>query len=90
MAVKVRVKLLAGLRHAADAEEVELTFDAEPSLDEIVEELSRRLPRLGAALRELSRRGIEVIAVVNGVAVDRRARVRDGSTVYLMPPTSGG
>ena len=90
MPARIRVRFLGALRHALGAEEVVVEARNEPTVDELLDLIEERLPGFKRVLRELEDRGIGALAVVNGVALRRGDRVRDGATVYFKPPTSGG
>ena len=90
--MRVRVRLVSLLREAVGgAREVELELPGgEASLDEVLRALFSRYPRLGELVKQLEERGLNIVYMVDGEAGDGSRRVRDGSTVTILPPASGG
>lgn len=91
--MRVRVRLVSLLRDAVDGSasvELEIPGRSEASLGEVLEELYKRYPRLGRLVEELDRRGLTVVYTVNGQGAGPGDTVRDGDTVALLPPASGG
>lgn len=89
----VRVRLVSLLRDAVDGRasvELELPGRSEASLGEVLEELYKRHPRLRRLVEELNRRGLTVVYTVNGQGTEPGDMVKDGDTVALLPPASGG
>ncbi|MQC19089.1 MAG: hypothetical protein DWG83_00750 [Chloroflexi bacterium] len=83
--VQITVRLFAGLREAAGADRLTETFDGEhvtiedlrTRLDERYERLRPHLPRVAIALNE-------------EYVLDADEALKDGDTVALIPPISGG
>ncbi len=88
--VRITVKLVGALRHAVGVDTLILEFPFEPSLEQVFEEINKRVKDFSKVVEELKRRGIDVIAVADGVGVKPDTRLRDGTILYIMPPTSGG
>jgi molybdopterin synthase catalytic subunit len=81
--VQIRVLLFASLREAAEASELTLRLGPEARAHDVLDELAQRLPgRL--ALLERS------VLAVNEEYATPDLSLRDGDTVAVIPPVSGG
>ncbi len=87
--MRVRVRLVSLLRDAVGGRslvEVELP-GSEASLEDVLRALYEQYPSLARLVEKLRERGLEVLAVLeNG----REGGVKEGDTVVLLPPASGG
>ena len=87
--VRVKVVFLGALRHALNVKEVYVEGEKLTG-GELLKRLGEVVKGFNETVRELERRGVGVIVVRNGVALRSDDLLRDGDTVYVMPPTSGG
>ena len=83
-AMRIEVKLFAGLREAAGTGEVEVELDSGTTATGLVDELKGR-PGLGPVLEEMP-----VRVAVNRAYVDGDTELSQGDEVALVPPISGG
>ncbi len=87
--MRVRVRLVSLLRDAVGGRslvEVELP-GSEASLEDVLQAIYEQYPSLARLVEKLRERGLEVLVVPeNG----REGSVKEGDTVVLLPPASGG
>ena len=90
--MRVRVRLVSLLREAVGGrQELELELPGDSArLGDVVKALYERYPSLGKLVRELEDRGLNIVYMVNGQGASEDAAVRDGDTVTVLPPASGG
>ncbi len=88
---RVRVKLVSLLRDAVDgAHEIMLEVRNGSSLGDAIRQLFSQYPRLGKLVEELSKRGLDVLFVLNGKETSLNAEIKDGDEIVILPPASGG
>jgi molybdopterin converting factor small subunit len=82
-AVRVRVRLGAGLSRFADAPLLSVDLDEGSSVDDLLSALGAQQPSLAPALPS-------ALPVVSGTQVEREQRLRAGDEVALLIPVAGG
>jgi molybdopterin converting factor small subunit len=82
-AVRVQVRLGAGLATAAGRRRLTLALPEGASVNTLLEELSEREPELAAGLDS-------ALPVVRGTHADRDQALSDGDDVALLIPVAGG
>jgi MoaD family protein len=87
----IRVRLVSLLREAVGgAREVVIEAEGERTLEEVLEDLFRRYPRLRSLIEELEQRDMNIVYMVNGSSAEPGARLRPGDVLTILPPASGG
>lgn len=88
---RIRVKLVSLLRDAVNGvNEIMLEVRNGSKLGDAIEQLFTQYPRLGKLVEDLSKRGLDVLFVLNGKETSLNAEIRDGDEVVILPPASGG
>ncbi len=88
---RIRVKLVSLLREAVGgASELILEIDEGVKLSDVLKHLFEKYPGLGKLVEDLSRRGLDVLFVLNGKETSLSAEVKDGDELVILPPASGG
>ena len=88
---RIRVKLVSLLREAVGgASELILEVDEGAKLSDVLKHLFEKYPRLGKLVEDLSRRGLDVLFVLNGKETNLGAEIKDGDELVILPPASGG
>jgi len=87
--LRVRVRLVSLLRDAVGGRslvEVELP-GSEASFEDVLKALYEQYPSLARLVEKLRERGLEILVVSEK---GREGGVKEGDTVVLLPPASGG
>jgi len=88
---RIRVKLVSLLREAVGGvSELILEIDEGAKLSDVLKHMFEKYPRLGKLVEELSRRGLDVLFVLNGKETNLSAEIKDGDELVILPPASGG
>jgi molybdopterin converting factor subunit 1 len=81
--MRVKVLLFAALREAAGASQLDLTLEESANGSAVLDELAQRLPERRALLDRSA-------LAVNEVYASADVTLREGDTVAVIPPVSGG
>jgi len=88
---RIRVKLVSLLREAVGgASELILEIEEGAKLGDALKRLFEKYPSLGKLVEELSKRGLDVLFVLNGKETSLSAEIKDGDELVILPPASGG
>ncbi|MBV8930266.1 MAG: MoaD/ThiS family protein [Mycobacteriaceae bacterium] len=82
--IMVTIRYFAAARAAAGTESEKVGIPADTTIAEVIENLSRRDPKIASILRRCS-------FLCDGIAVrDPSAALSDGHTIDVLPPFAGG
>lgn len=81
--ITVRLKLFASIRDICGFSEQDISYEKPVSVNFIIQELSEKYP-------ELSARKYNLLIAVNEDYTDAGTILKNGDTVALFPPVSGG
>lgn len=85
MNITITVRLFATLKEITGQESLELEFDGEPTVEELMRRVAERVPEIKEVLE--TRR---VFISINQEMAQKNDIVKDGDEVALLPPFSGG
>ncbi len=88
--VRIRVKYLLWLRDKTGISEEVIVLPGSPSLEELIRIIMDKHPELRDLLKNLLGPDNPIIITVNGKTINRNIVLKDGDTVKLIPPVSGG
>ncbi len=88
--VRIRVKYLLWLRDKTGISEEVIVLPGSPSLEELIRTIMDKHPELRDLLKNLLGPDNPIIITVNGKTINRNIVLKDGDTVKLIPPVSGG
>lgn len=81
--IKIRLKLFASMKDICGFSERDLSFEKPASVNELIDKLAALHPAVA------EKKGILLVAV-NEDYTDTDAILKDGDTVAIFPPVSGG
>ncbi len=88
--VRIRVKYLLWLRDKTGISEEVIVLPGSPSLEELIRTIMDKHPELRDLLKNLLGPDNPIIITINGKTINRNIVLKDGDTVKLIPPVSGG
>ncbi len=87
---RIRVKYLLWLRDKTGISEEVIVLPGSPSLEELIRTIMDKHPELRDLLKNLLGPDNPIIITINGKTINRNIVLKDGDTVKLIPPVSGG